>query len=172
MAARAFPSWSSPLWRCSILQTHRHLAGSDAWELFVATGDRGALFKPDEMSLLELRAAMEGHGTAWSRIVAEAPDPDTLVEEVDDEDGYKRRSPIGVLLAGVLQHGTEHRSQICTALTAFSIIPPHISVVDYGLESGRVAELYPGADETATQKYERFNLPDEGVGARILHSVR
>ena len=35
--------------------------------------------------------------------------------------------------AGVLDHGTDHRSQVCTALTALGVEPPKIDVFDFGL---------------------------------------
>jgi uncharacterized damage-inducible protein DinB len=38
----------------------------------------------------------------------------------------------------VVHHGTDHRSQICTALTTLGIEPPSIDVWDYGEQDGRV----------------------------------
>jgi uncharacterized damage-inducible protein DinB len=52
----------------SILDTLRHLIGSDAWDLFVASGDHSSLIDEGDMNLSELRAAMERHGPAWSRL--------------------------------------------------------------------------------------------------------
>jgi uncharacterized damage-inducible protein DinB len=37
----------------------------------------------------------------------------------------------------VIHHGTDHRSQICTALTVLGIEPPAIDVWDYGDTVGR-----------------------------------
>src|SRR5688572_29411416 len=74
----------------SILDTLRHCIGSDAWDVFVATGDRTSLIAEDDMHLSELRAAMESHGPAWSRLLAQDLDPDAVLNEVDEDDGFER----------------------------------------------------------------------------------
>ena len=129
----------------SILDTLRHCIGSDAWDLFVATGDRATIIHQDDMDLSELRAAMERHGPAWSRILAQNPDPDVVLTEVDDEDGYTRTIAMGIQLAGALQHGTDHRSQICTTLTAIGVEPPTIDILEFGMQVGRVVEITPAS---------------------------
>jgi len=48
---------------------------------------------------------------------------------------------MGVRLAQVLHHGSDHRSQICTALTSLGVEPPSIDVWDYGETTGRVSEI-------------------------------
>jgi uncharacterized damage-inducible protein DinB len=125
----------------SILDTLRHSVGSDAWDLFVATGNRASLIDEDGMQLSELRAAMESHGPAWSRLLAQDLDPDAVLNEVDEDDGYERNITMGIELAAALQHGTDHRSQVCTALTALGMEPPRIDVLDFGIQSGRVVEI-------------------------------
>jgi uncharacterized damage-inducible protein DinB len=134
---------SVPGIRGSIIDTMRHTVGSDAWYLFTITGDRGHLLDEDHMDLVELRAAMEGHDTTWATLLAERPDPDTVIEEVDEDDGYRKWATMGIRFAQALHHGTDHRSQICTALTALGIEPPSIDVWDYGLAVGRMTEAYP-----------------------------
>ncbi len=129
----------------SILDTLRHCIGSDARDLFVAAGDRGSIIQEDEMHLSELRAAMESNGHAWSRLLAQDLDPDAVLNEVDEDDGYERNIAMGIELAAVLQHGTDHRSQVCTVLTALGVEPPHIDVLDYGMQVGRVVEITPAS---------------------------
>ena len=129
----------------SILDTLRHSIGSDAWDLFVATGDRASLVDEGDMDLSELRAAMESHGPAWSRLVAQDLDPDAVLDEVDDNDGYERHIAIGIQLAQALHHGTDHRSQVCTALTALGVEPPSIDVLEFGIQAGRVVEITPAS---------------------------
>ncbi|MEA2522070.1 MAG: hypothetical protein QOI81_1716 [Actinomycetota bacterium] len=129
----------------SILDTLRHCVGSDAWDLFVATGDRTSLIDEGDMELPELRAAMETHGPAWSRLLAQDLDPDTVLHEVDETDGYTRDVAMSIQLAGALQHGTDHRSQVCTALTALGIEPPHIDVINFGIQAGLVEEITPAS---------------------------
>ena len=48
---------------------------------------------------------------------------------------------MGIRLAQALHHGTDHRSQICTALTSLGVEPPSIDVWDYGETTGRVSEI-------------------------------
>jgi uncharacterized damage-inducible protein DinB len=45
--------------------------------------------------------------------------------------------PIGIRLAQVLHHGSDHRSQICTALTSLGVTPPEIDLWAYARETGR-----------------------------------
>ena len=95
------------------------------------------------MGLPELRGAMEANSIAWSRLLGENPDPDAVLKEVDDNDGYERDAPVGIRLAQALHHGTDHRSQICTALTTLGVEPPAIDVWDFGLLNGRIVEVPP-----------------------------
>lgn len=129
----------------SILQTMRHLVGADAFDVYVLTGGRTPLIDAERIGLSDLRAAMESNGAAWSRLLAEDLDPDAVVREVDPGDGYQRDAPLGARLAMALHHGTDHRSQVCTALTALGVQPPRIDGFDFWLADGRVVEKYPPA---------------------------
>ncbi len=134
----------------SILETLRHLVGSDAWYLFVMT-DRGTpLIDEDRMDLPELRAAMEADGVGWSSLLAQDPDPDHVIEWRHD-DGSETRAPMGIRLAQALHHGSDHRSQICTALTSLGVEPPFIDVWDFGAEDGRVVEIEPARGSVTAQ---------------------
>ena len=127
----------------SILQTQRHLVGGDSWYLFDITGDRARRIDEEQMDLTELRAVMEADGTAWDELLAMDLDPDAVLREVDEDDGFERDATIGIRLAQALHHGTDHRSQICTALTALGVEPPGIDVWSFGLQNGRVVEVPP-----------------------------
>jgi hypothetical protein len=80
----------------SILDTLRHFIGSDGWDLFAATDDRATLIDANDMHLSELRAAIESHGPAWSRLLAQDRDPDAVLDEVDENDGYERHIAMGI----------------------------------------------------------------------------
>jgi uncharacterized damage-inducible protein DinB len=129
-----------------ILRTLQHLVGNDSWYLFDITGDTTRKIDPEQMDLVGLRAAMESDGAAWSALLATEPDPDRVVTEVDDEDGSELDAVMGVRLAQALHHGTDHRSQICTALTSLGLEPPGIDVWEYGFANGRVVERKTGVD--------------------------
>lgn len=128
----------------SILDTMRHLVGADSSYLFVTSGERTARIDEDRMDLAELRSTMQGHGPEWSRLVAQDLDPDAVLVRHRD-DGSETHAPMSIRLAQVLHHGTDHRSQICTALTTLGMEPPAIDVWDYGAQDGRVVEIPPGA---------------------------
>src|SRR3989304_8202226 len=49
----------------SILATMRHVIGSDSFELFVASGERGSFIRADRMGLAGVRAGVGGKGTRW-----------------------------------------------------------------------------------------------------------
>jgi uncharacterized damage-inducible protein DinB len=127
----------------SILETMRHIVEADSFDLSVLNDGRTVPIDEERMGLSDLRAVMEGNATAWSRLLAEDLDPDAVVREVDPGDGYQRDAPVGIRLAQALHHGTDHRSQVCTALTGLGAQPPRIDGFDFGLADGRVVEKYP-----------------------------
>ena len=126
----------------SILDTQRHLVGADCSYLSVTSGDPTADIDEDHMDLAELRAAMERNGVAWSRLLARDLDPEAVLER-HRPDGSETHAPMSIRLAQVLHHGTDHRSQICTALTTLGVEPPFIDVWDFGAQDGRVVEVPP-----------------------------
>jgi len=128
----------------SILETMRHLVGADGSYLFVLTGGRILAIDEDRMDLPQLRSAMEGFGAAWSALVAQDLDPDLVVVRHRD-DGSEGHAPMGVRLAQALHHGTDHRSQICTALTTLAVEPPAIDVWDFAAQDGRLVDVPPAS---------------------------
>jgi len=127
--------------RGPMIDTLRHIVSADAVDLEIATGETA--IEADEMSIEELRDATEHIGAAWARFLSGSIDPDQMVREVDDSDGYERNAPLSFRLAGTLEHGTDHRSQICTALTTLGVEPPKIDVMNYGIATDRVTEKWP-----------------------------
>lgn len=130
----------------SILDMLRHIVGGDGWYLHVLSGSPGV--DEDAMDLAELRVAMEGFGPAWSSVLAERTggggdaDADVIARR---DDGSQSHAPVGIRLSQVVHHGTDHRSQICTGLTALGIEPPEIDVWAFGKQQGRVFEDSPPA---------------------------
>ena len=124
----------------SILETVRHLIGADSSYLFVLTGGRVSEIDEARMDLRELRAAMEANRAAWASLLTQNLDPDSVVARHRD-DGTDSQAPMGIRLAQAVHHGTDHRSQICTALTTLGIEPPAIDVWDFAAQDGRLAEV-------------------------------
>jgi uncharacterized damage-inducible protein DinB len=123
----------------SIIETLRHLVGADASYLWVlSAGDRPEIEEAD-MDLAELRAAMEESGPAWAAVVDRDLDAEEIVVRHRD-DGTDSHAPRSIRLAQVLHHGTDHRSQVCTALTTLGVEPPAIDVWDYAAKDDRIWE--------------------------------
>ncbi|MGH2468070.1 MAG: DinB family protein [Candidatus Limnocylindrales bacterium] len=126
----------------SILGTMRHLVGADRSYLALLSGDRVDRIDEEALGLAELRAVMEQDGPIWAELVRGNLDADRIVVRHRD-DGSESRAPLGIRYAQVIHHGTDHRSQICTALTAIGMEPPAIDVVDYAESLGRLTEIPP-----------------------------
>jgi uncharacterized damage-inducible protein DinB len=123
----------------SILETMRHTVGADASYLSVLSG--GALPEIEEaaMDLPALREVMVAMGPAWDAYLSGDLDPDAIVVRHRD-DGSDSAAPLTIRLAQVIHHGTDHRSQVCTALTSIGVEPPEIDAWSYAWKDGRLAE--------------------------------
>ena len=128
----------------SILDTIRHTVGADASYLFVLSDGRVSEIREEQMDLAALRSVIVGHGPAWSELLARDLDPEAIVVRHRD-DGSESHAPLGIRLAQALHHGTDHRSQVCTALTSLGIEPPEIDVWDFGADAGLVHQTEPTA---------------------------
>ncbi len=123
----------------SILDTVRHLVGSDVSYLELLSGGEVAAIDEETMDLPALRAAMEATGSVWAKVVAGDLDPDQQLTRTRD-DGSTSTAPLGIRLAQVVHHGTDHRSQISTALTTLGVTPPEIDVWDFAASEGRLKD--------------------------------
>jgi uncharacterized damage-inducible protein DinB len=128
----------------SILATARHLVGADCWYLFDMTGESSFRIEDESMDLEDLKTAIGNSGPAWAQLLAANPNPDTDVVEIDDE-AAEFHATMGIRLAQALHHGTDHRSQICTALTTLGVEPPAIDVWDFGEQAGSVFDAPPSS---------------------------
>jgi uncharacterized damage-inducible protein DinB len=126
----------------SILETMRHTVGADSWYLFRLGAIEVPISAEDEaaLDLAGMRGMIERHADRWSGLLATDPDPDEVVP-VRRDDGSETHAPVGIRLAQALHHGTDHRSQICTALTALGIEPPEVDLWAFGVITGRVTEI-------------------------------
>ena len=125
-----------------ILDTLRHLVEADRSYLVPLTDGQAEPIDESSMDLTGLRAAMEANGPMWTAVIWADLDPERIVVRHRD-DGSDSLAPLGVRLAQALHHGTDHRSQICTALTSLGIEPPEIDVWDYADSQGRLSQTEP-----------------------------
>jgi uncharacterized damage-inducible protein DinB len=127
----------------SILDTFRHLVGADSWYLSDMTDQPSFRIDEEKMDLNALRDATTVAGAGWSQLLATDVDPDLVVREVDEDDGFQRDATMGIRLAQALDHGTTHRSQICTVLTTLGVDLPPVDAWDYGEATGLVTDYPP-----------------------------
>ena len=126
----------------TILDTLRHLVGAECSYLFVLTGGQVALVEEEAMDLAELRATFDRVTPAWAGVLAQDLDPGEIVVRRRD-DGSEAHAPLGIRLAQVVHHGTDHRSQIATALTQLGVTPPDMDVWEFAVSEGRFREVLP-----------------------------
>ena len=118
-----------------LIATLHHMVFSDRWYLSFFRDDVEVIEDDARFSLSELRSTMTGNGVRWQEVIAGDVDPDRQIREVDGE--WEIHAPVGVRLAQVIHHGTDHRSHICTILTTLGIEPPEIDVWAYARATGR-----------------------------------
>ena len=124
-----------------IIDTLRHLVRTDIWYLtFFPVEQPAPIEENAEPSLVELRSAITRNGALWAEVLGGAHDGDE--ETVEHGEGWKFYAPVGLRLAQVVHHGTDHRSQVCTALTSLGLAPPEIDLWAYGEATGRTRGEY------------------------------
>ncbi len=123
-----------------ILDTLRHLVSTDGWYLTFFRDWTNLVDEAADVTIAELRAANTTNGEAWMELLAGEPDGET--DTVEEGDGWRFHAPAGFRLAQTVHHGTDHRSQICTALTSLGVEPPEIDLWAYGEATGRTKPEY------------------------------
>lgn len=126
----------------SIIDTLRHLVAADSRYLVVLTAGRTPAIDDETVGAMgpdALRARTREHADAWQAVAAADLDAEAVLVR-HRPDGSSTAAPIGVRLAQALHHGTDHRSQVCTALTALGVEPPSIDVWDWADAHGKLEE--------------------------------
>lgn len=120
-----------------LAETIDHLIGSDGWYRSLLAGEEPAWLDEDTLDLDELERRAEEMRVFWETWLSEPVDPER--EIVDrTEDGRPQRIKVGMLIAQILNHGNDHRDQVCTILTAIGVSPPELDAWAYGYATGRV----------------------------------
>jgi len=125
----------------SILDTLRHLVGADGGYLHLLTDGKVAELADEEhASVADLQAAMPAFREGYASVLADDADLDAEIARHRD-DGSTSYAPLSIRLAQAVQHGTDHRSQISTALTTLGIEPPDLDMWAYADSGHRLAKV-------------------------------
>ncbi len=122
-----------------IMATLAHLVSSDGWYLSFFREQPAPIDEESNVTLADLRAVIAANGAAWQALLAGDLDPEA--DLVERGDGWEFHQPAGLRLAQAIHHGTDHRSQVCTALTSLGIEPPGIDLWAYGEATGRTRSV-------------------------------
>jgi uncharacterized damage-inducible protein DinB len=128
----------------TIIDTLRHTVAADVSYATLFTTEGPGEVDEEHADVPTMRRAMEAMRAAWAAVLGTELDPTALITRHRD-DGSTSTAPLGVRLAQVVHHGTDHRSQICTALTTLSIAPPDIDVWGVADAHRRLSETPPPA---------------------------
>jgi uncharacterized damage-inducible protein DinB len=123
----------------SIIDTMRHLVGGDRSYLALISGQRVPDIDEERertLDLAALRDIVRENAPVWDAVLQDGPDPERMVVRHRD-DGSESHAPLSVRLAQVVHHGSDHRSQVCTALTSLGVEPPEIDVWSWAAATGR-----------------------------------
>jgi uncharacterized damage-inducible protein DinB len=114
----------------SLHGTLQHLVGAEQWYVQLLTGEIiGARIRRDQRHTIDELASVAAAIGARELTFAASDDPDRQI--VMDE-GKGPRTTVGVILAQLVHHGNEHRTQATTILGANGIEPPAVSAWAYG----------------------------------------
>jgi uncharacterized damage-inducible protein DinB len=129
----------------SVLATLQHIVAAEGFYQFLLTGQWPAWRWPaDQLPDVEAleRAAQDG-GAFWETFVTRPHDSEHIVVVPDPREDKIHDVALGVILIQVLDHGTDHRSQVSTILTSIGVEPPRLDGWAYGRARGRVVTRPP-----------------------------
>ena len=117
----------------TLYSTLRHLVGAEQWYVQLLTGELiGAPVRRDQRHTLDELASIAASLGARELAVA-SDDPDRVIV-TNQKTG--KHSTVGVVLAQLVHHGNEHRTQATTILGAHGVEPPPVSAWGYGRAAG------------------------------------
>lgn len=122
----------------SIIETLRHIVSSEASYYRRLSGDEPewlteALETADVATLAEHATDLAGR---WQRFLATPFDAERTYIVQWEGDEY-RDVPAGVVLVQALHHAGEHRTQVCTTLTAIGMPPLELGVWEFAADTDR-----------------------------------
>jgi uncharacterized damage-inducible protein DinB len=124
----------------SVLATLQHIIAAEGFYQFILTGQWPAWRWPADQppDLAALERAAQACAAFWEEFLGRPYDPERRLVFPDPRDPEVHNVALGVILAQVLDHGTDHRSQVSTILSAIGVTPPRLDGWAYGRARGRV----------------------------------
>jgi uncharacterized damage-inducible protein DinB len=125
----------------SIRATLQHIVGAETGYAFRLGNTTTPRIRGDEPwhGFDTLEASVRG---VVATFIAAAADPGRVIRVGPDNE--PRDVEAGVILTQVLNHSTEHRSQIFSILTGLGIEPPELSGWEWGLAVGKMRTVGTG----------------------------
>ena len=116
----------------SIIATLWHTVSSKAGYCARLTGEEAAWDRRADAAprLEKLTGYVDDLSERWVRFLAHPFDAERIFS-VKWHDGRDYNVPAGIVLAQVLHHGSEHRAQICAALTSTNVTAPDLGLWDF-----------------------------------------
>jgi uncharacterized damage-inducible protein DinB len=115
----------------SIIHTLTHIIGTEQGYLETLTSERvgDSIRKGEILSLTNLRQRCEKQSLSWEAALDQIDQLDMTLPAEDE----RPETPHGqnLLVVQAIQHGIDHRTQICTALSVLGLQPPLIDGWSY-----------------------------------------
>jgi uncharacterized damage-inducible protein DinB len=129
----------------SILATFQHMVGAEGRYRWRLSGQKPDWPREAEETedLDELGRMVQDNARFWEAFAGEDFDPDRICTWISSVSGAHTEAAAGIIVAQALDHGSEHRAQIYTVLTAIGIEPPHYDAWTYGMATDRFREDPP-----------------------------
>ena len=129
----------------SVLETLQHIVSAEGFYQFLLTSHWPAWRWPADQppDLDTLARAARDSAAFWETFLAGPHDPTCIVVVPDPREDKIHDVALGVILIQVLDHGTDHRSQISTILSTIGVTPPRVDGWAYGRAQGRVVTRAP-----------------------------
>lgn len=122
----------------SVIDTLRHIVSSEGSYYRRLSGDTPEWYTEELESadVATLAAHARDLAGRWERFLATPFDAERTFVIPWDE-GEDRDVPAGVVLVQALHHAGEHRTQVCTTLTAIGVPPLELGVWEYAADTNR-----------------------------------
>lgn len=110
----------------SILHTLTHIIGTEQWYLELLSGEPAAapIQRGEALELADLRQRFQSHAARWEALFARLGQLKIGLPATEWRPAIAQAQDL--LLLQAIQHGIEHRTQICTSLGALGLEAPII----------------------------------------------